>query len=81
MPKPTNKPGQLWITKTSALCKNSIPNKKITIYSEKKDINIATKIPEFERWKWVEMQKIPDLIVPFKKELYQDIVIEFENIV
>ena len=42
------------------------------------DINIATKHPEFSQWKWVKPAYVPDLIVPFKRELYTKIVEEFE---
>ena len=45
------------------------------------DINIATEHPEFLDWKWVELETIPDLIVPFKRRLYQDLVAEFGAIV
>ena len=38
------------------------------------DINIATKHPEFSHWKWVEPQLLPELIVPFKRDLYRTIV-------
>jgi len=41
------------------------------------DINIETKHPEFGRWKWVDFATIPDLIVPFKQELYTEIVKQF----
>ena len=41
------------------------------------DINIATDHPEFCEWKWAEIKELPDLIVPFKRELYQAIVNEF----
>lgn len=44
------------------------------------DINIATKHPEFSQWKWVEPAQVPDLIVPFKRELYQSIVQEFSSL-
>ncbi len=44
------------------------------------DINIATKHPEFARWKWVELEEIVDLIVPFKRELYQEIVYQFKGL-
>ena len=42
------------------------------------DINIQTPHPEFRNWKWVEFQEVPNLIVPFKKDLYEQIVKEFE---
>lgn len=44
------------------------------------DINIATKHPEFSQWKWVEPAQVPELIVPFKRELYQSIVQEFSSL-
>lgn len=44
------------------------------------DIDIKTKHPEFSRWKWVELDQIVDLIVPFKRELYQEIVLQFKAI-
>lgn len=43
------------------------------------DLN-AHKHPEFSAWKWVDFQSIPDLIVPFKKELYQEIVDGFRHL-
>lgn len=42
-------------------------------------ININTKNPEFNSWKWVKPQVLPDIIVPFKKELYQRVLQEFEK--
>lgn len=44
------------------------------------DINIATEHPEFSEWKWVDMQELPDIIVPFKRELYQLLVDEFGHL-
>ena len=41
------------------------------------EINIATEEPEFSEWKWVRMEEVPALIVPFKRELYQKLVDEF----
>ena len=41
------------------------------------DVNIATEHPEFREWKWVEPSRLPDLIVPFKRELYRQLVREF----
>src|SRR5690348_3035702 len=35
------------------------------------DVNIATAHPEFREWKWVEPQRLPDIIVPFKRKLYR----------
>ena len=32
------------------------------------------KHPEFSHWKWVEPHLLPELIVPFKREMYREIV-------
>jgi putative (di)nucleoside polyphosphate hydrolase len=38
------------------------------------DININTPHPEFCEWKWANPQDLPNLIVPFKRQLYIDIL-------
>lgn len=43
------------------------------------DVNIATKHPEFSEWKWCDIQEVPNLIVPFKKKVYQAVVTEFSK--
>ena len=40
---------------------------------EDKEINIKTKHPEFLEWKWVELDKITDLVVDFKLHVYQEV--------
>lgn len=45
------------------------------------DINIKTKHSEFGRWKWTPLDTIVDLIVPFKRDVYEQIVIEFKNLI
>ena len=41
------------------------------------DIDIDTEHPEFREWRWVEPERLPDLIVPFKRDLYRRLVAEF----
>ncbi len=41
------------------------------------DINIETEHPEFLEWKWTDPQTLPDIIVPFKKQLYVDVLKAF----
>jgi putative (di)nucleoside polyphosphate hydrolase len=43
------------------------------------DIDIATKHPEFNGWKWIEPEQLPELIVPFKRELYRRLLSEFAD--
>lgn len=44
-----------------------------------KDINIETEHPEFSEWKWVKGHTLPDVIVPFKRDLYAALVEEFKE--
>lgn len=41
------------------------------------DIDIATRHPEFSEWRWMELARVPELIVPFKRPLYNQVVAEF----
>ncbi len=43
------------------------------------DIDLATHTPEFSEWKWIEPVHLPDVIVPFKRPLYQLLVEEFRE--
>tara|TARA_B100001057_G_scaffold391922_1_gene400321 strand:+ start:1411 stop:1887 length:477 start_codon:yes stop_codon:yes gene_type:complete len=38
-----------------------------------KEINIKTKNPEFLDWKWIEIDKITDLVVDFKLHVYKEL--------
>tara|TARA_B100000963_G_scaffold190000_1_gene165322 strand:- start:874 stop:1344 length:471 start_codon:yes stop_codon:yes gene_type:complete len=40
------------------------------------EINLNTKNPEFIEWKWVKPQKLPEVIVPFKRDLYNQLLKE-----
>ena len=44
---------------------------------EESDIDIATSHAEFRAWRWADPDELPQLIVPFKRKLYRDIVSEF----
>jgi putative (di)nucleoside polyphosphate hydrolase len=43
------------------------------------DIDLATEHPEFDAWKWSAPELLPELIVPFKRQLYIDILAEFRG--
>ncbi|HEX9447265.1 MAG TPA: RNA pyrophosphohydrolase [Dongiaceae bacterium] len=45
------------------------------------DINIASHQPEFSSWKWADFATVPELIVPFKRDLYRQVVAEFQHLV
>jgi len=44
------------------------------------DIDIATEAPEFRAWRWAEMAELPDIIVPFKRHIYQEVIAEFGHL-
>lgn len=46
-----------------------------------RDVNIRTAHQEFRDWKWVEPAELPDIIVPFKRKLYRDIIQEFAHLI
>lgn len=48
---------------------------------EDSDVNIMTEHPEFRAWKWIAPDTLPDLIVPFKRKLYRDILHEFRDLI
>jgi putative (di)nucleoside polyphosphate hydrolase len=36
--------------------------------------------PEFDDWRWVKLAELPDLIVPFKRQVYEQVVSEFRHL-
>ena len=45
---------------------------------EDKDIDLETHHPEFRAWRWVDPAELPELIVPFKRKLYRDVIDAFQ---
>jgi putative (di)nucleoside polyphosphate hydrolase len=45
------------------------------------EININTKNAEFMEWKWIDINLLPDLIVLFKKHIYEEVLVELKKIV
>jgi putative (di)nucleoside polyphosphate hydrolase len=41
------------------------------------DINLATAHPEFSAWQWVPIERLPELVVSFKKPFYVEVLHEF----
>lgn len=38
------------------------------------DVRIETEHPEFRAWRWVDPEELPGLAVPFKRDLYRDVL-------
>jgi len=45
------------------------------------EINLNQKCPEFNEWKWVDIDELPKIIVPFKKKLYLSLIKEFYDFI
>ena len=45
------------------------------------EINLNTKNPEFIEWKWIIADELPNVIVNFKKEMYQRILFNIRKII
>ncbi|KQN26399.1 RNA pyrophosphohydrolase [Sphingomonas sp. Leaf33] len=43
------------------------------------DVDIQTAHPEFRAWKWADPAELPDMIVPFKRALYEDVIAAFDE--
>lgn len=48
---------------------------------EDSQIDLNTPHPEFRAWKWAEPGELPDLIVPFKRALYENVLREFVHLI
>jgi putative (di)nucleoside polyphosphate hydrolase len=51
----------------------------VRFIGNEQEININTKNPEFMEWKWIDMNLLPDLIVKFKKHVYENVLIELKK--
>jgi putative (di)nucleoside polyphosphate hydrolase len=39
-----------------------------------------TESPEFSAWRWAEMAELPEIIVPFKRQIYREVIAEFGHL-
>ena len=44
------------------------------------DISIETEHPEFAEWRWLEFDRLMEVIVPFKRDLYAQVTAEFADL-
>jgi putative (di)nucleoside polyphosphate hydrolase len=42
------------------------------------DINLETHHPEFSSWRWAPIHELLDLVVPFKRHVYEEVIKEFD---
>lgn len=46
-----------------------------------KDIDLDTKHPEFDAWKWMPADQLVGQIVPFKRAVYEAVLTEFAGVI
>mgnify|MGYP006138195603 FL=1 len=51
----------------------------VRFIGKENEININTEHPEFIEWKWVDINLLPDLIVNFKKHIYENVLVELKK--
>ena len=44
------------------------------------DIDLNTHEPEFAEWKWLAMEALPRMIVPFKRDTYAKVIAAFRDL-
>jgi putative (di)nucleoside polyphosphate hydrolase len=45
------------------------------------DINLQTAEPEFHRWRWIKPSQLMNVVIPFKRSLYEAVLREFKNLI
>lgn len=41
------------------------------------DVRLDKHTPEFDAWRWARLSEIPEMIVPFKRPVYQEVATRF----
>jgi putative (di)nucleoside polyphosphate hydrolase len=44
------------------------------------EINVSTAHPEFGQWKWLAIDVLPHLVVPFKRDTYSKVIAAFRDL-
>ncbi len=44
------------------------------------DIRLDSHTREFEAWKWENIDRLPDLVVGFKRDIYEQVVEAFRHL-
>ena len=44
------------------------------------DVNIATEHPEFSEWRWIDPEQLVQHIVPFKRDVYRQVLEDFREL-
>ena len=53
----------------------------VRFIGQETEINLQTKNPEFIEWKWIKIDELPDVVVHFKKNVYEKLLIELKKFI
>ena len=53
----------------------------VRFVGQEKEINLKTKNPEFIEWKWILPSELPEVIVYFKKSMYEQLLKNLQNFI
>ena len=53
----------------------------VKFVGKENEINLKTKHPEFIEWKWIKMDELPKVIVDFKKNVYEKLLLELKKFI
>lgn len=53
----------------------------LRFHGQDQDVNIETEHQEFSAWRWSDLDDVEKLIVPFKRELYRNVIAEFAPLI
>lgn len=53
----------------------------MTFLGQDSDVDLEVHHPEFDKWRWAELEELPELIVPFKRPVYEQVVAEFRPVI
>ena len=53
----------------------------VRFIGQETEINLQTKNPEFIEWKWIKIDELPDVVVHFKKNFYEKLLIEIKKFI
>jgi putative (di)nucleoside polyphosphate hydrolase len=41
---------------------------------------VSTAEPEFSEWRWLDLDRLPKLVVPFKRDTYTKVIAAFRDL-
>ena len=53
----------------------------VRFFGDENEINLETQNPEFIEWKWINFKLLPNVIVDFKKKVYDSLTYEIEKFI